>query len=175
MASLGHVAVGLCAARLGVVPGRLGAGMAFFAALSLLPDLDVVAFALRVPYAAPFGHRGASHSICAALLFALLFAPLAAPLCGSFARALLLCAATLLSHGALDMLTDGGLGVAALWPLSPRRYFFPFRPLPVAPIGARLLSPWGRAVMATELLYFLPLWLYALWPRRAFSRGRGRQ
>src|SRR4051794_8729636 len=169
MASLGHVAVGLLAGRLAdraAAPPRLAGAMLFFSLLSLLPDLDVIAFRLGIPYRAPFGHRGAAHSICAALLLALLFAPAAAPLCSSASRALLLCAGVLLSHGALDALTDGGLGVALLWPLSLRRYFAPLRPLPVAPIGRRLLSPWGLRVLGTELLAFTPFWLYALWPRR---------
>jgi inner membrane protein len=71
-----------------------------------------------------------------------------------------------LSHGLLDTLTDGGLGVALLWPYSTQRFFAPWRPIPVAPIGARLLSAYGRQVMWTELIYFLPLFAYSLWPRR---------
>ena len=34
-----------------------------FSALSLAPDLDVVAFRLGIPYSAPWGHSGAAHSI----------------------------------------------------------------------------------------------------------------
>src|SRR5437868_2609888 len=79
MASLGHLAVGMAAGRfwsgLGVKPsgGRrrkatLAREMAAFSALSLTPDLDVLAFRLHIPYSAPFGHRGATHSICTALL-----------------------------------------------------------------------------------------------------------
>lgn len=71
------------------------------------------------------------------------------------------------SHGLLDALTDGGLGAALLWPFSNERMFAPVRPLPVAPIGARMLSSRGLYVATVELLWFLPLWAYALWPRRA--------
>ena len=40
-----------------IVPRRvLWAGVA----LSILPDLDVLAFRFGIPYAAPFGHRGAT-------------------------------------------------------------------------------------------------------------------
>ncbi len=44
--------------------------MVAFSALSLAPDLDVIAFQFGIPYSAPFGHRGAAHSICAALALA---------------------------------------------------------------------------------------------------------
>jgi inner membrane protein len=37
--------------------------------LSLAPDLDVIAFAVGIPYQAPFGHRGASHALLTALVF----------------------------------------------------------------------------------------------------------
>jgi len=87
--------------------------------LAMLPDLDVVAFKLGIPYAAEFGHRGASHSVVAALTIGLCAAPIIArwlrvPLLPTAVAAAL----AVLSHGPLDMLTDGGLGVAALWPLT---------------------------------------------------------
>ena len=44
--------------------------MVAFSALSLAPDLDVIAFRFGIPYAAPFGHRGAAHSIFVALVLA---------------------------------------------------------------------------------------------------------
>ena len=66
----------------------------------------------------------------------------------------------------LDTLTDGGLGIALLWPFSNERYFAPWRPLPVAPIGLRILSPHGLRLMLVEALLFLPVWLVAAWPRR---------
>ena len=173
MASIGHVAVGLAAARFyqGSVEPRpnLLVTMAWMSALALLPDADVIAFTLGIPYRAPFGHRGASHSIMAALLcglFCTLCSWLGRPhsnksplYTGIFAGAVVA------SHGLLDTLTDGGLGVALLWPLSNQRFFAPWRPLPVAPIGFRLISPYGARVMLTELLCFLPLFAYALWPR----------
>jgi inner membrane protein len=51
MASLGHIAVGMAAAR--AQGGGLGR-MASFSALSMLPDADVIAFSLGIPYSAPF-------------------------------------------------------------------------------------------------------------------------
>ena len=167
MASLGHVAEGLAAGRLHASerpwPAMLG-----FSALSLLPDLDVVAFAFGVPYEHPLGHRGASHS----LLVALALGALCVPLARAPARRLrlgLLAAGVAASHGLLDTLTDGGLGAALLWPFDDARLFAPLRPIPVAPIGAGMLSARGLYVLAVEALMFAPLLLYALWPRERLS------
>jgi len=130
-----------------------------------LPDVDVVAFSLGIPYHAPFGHRGASHSFVFAALSGILLAlavrrrPLAT------ARIGLIVAAVVATHGLLDMLTDGGLGVALLWPFSDARYFAPWRPIPVAPIGRRLFGPEGMSLMLKECVLFLPFFVVGLWPR----------
>lgn len=167
MASLGHVAVGMAAARAATAPGKSPVALMIgLSLLSLLPDADVIGFRFGVAYADAFGHRGASHS--------LLFAVVVGVACGSVipfgglsrARRVALCVLVLCTHGLLDTLTDGGLGAALGWPWSLHRFFAPWRPIPVAPIGRRLLSVWGARVMATELVLFLPLLLYALWPRR---------
>jgi len=172
MASLGHVAVGLAAARLyrgtKETTGSLVFRCVAFSAASLLPDADVIAFGLGIPYAAPFGHRGASHSIAFALACGLVAGLVAAR--GTTAargrRVALFIAAIIATHGPLDALTDGGEGVALLWPFSTQRIFFPWRPLPVAPIGIHFLSRAGLAVAKVEILAFAPLFLYGLWPRR---------
>ena len=66
MASLGHVAIGLAVGR-GQGKSRDSRSpwilMALYSVLALLPDVDVIAFRLGVPYEAAFGHRGAFHSI----------------------------------------------------------------------------------------------------------------
>ncbi|MBF5041780.1 metal-dependent hydrolase [Aggregicoccus sp. 17bor-14] len=169
MASIGHVAVGMALGRR--YTGRARGGLvplALLGALALLPDADVVAFRLGIPYAAPWGHRGASHSLALAallgLLAALLVRLLRAP---GAARAGLFTFVAVASHGLLDTLTDGGLGAALLWPASNARFFAPLRPLPVAPIGAGMLSARGLYVLLVETLLFLPFFLYALWPRRS--------
>jgi inner membrane protein len=170
MASIGHVAVGLA---LGRVEGsgrpfkRVLAGMALFSALAMLPDADVVAFKLGIPYGAPWGHRGASHSLVMAAGVALAVAGVARALGGRAGRMGVLAFLAVGSHGLLDALTDGGLGAALLWPFSHARLFAPVRPLPVAPIGAGMLSARGLYVVAVEFICFLPFWAYALWPRRA--------
>ena len=133
-------------------------------ALSLLPDVDVLAFHFHIPYGAPFGHRGASHSLVAALLVGVLAGLLAAGR-GRGLRVGLYAALVTATHGPLDALTDGGLGVALLWPFSLERFFFSWTPIPVAPIGIALISTRGLLVASTELLYFAPLFVYALWRR----------
>ncbi len=171
MASIGHVAVGLAAARLFINHPRGGAelpvAMAAFTALSLLPDADVIAFSLGIPYSAPFGHRGASHSFVAAAAVGVLAGLAARPLGYGFLRAAVFSAAAVASHGLLDSLTDGGLGCALLWPFSTERFFAPWRPIPVAPIGLAFLGPTGLHVAARELLLFAPALAYGLWPRSA--------
>jgi inner membrane protein len=68
------------------------------------------------------------------------------------------------SHGLLDMLTNSDLGIALLWPLAERRFFFPVQPIEVSPLGLRrFLSPWGLAVVLSELRWvWLPLAVMAL-------------
>jgi hypothetical protein len=85
-------------------------------------------------------------------------------------RTALFAVVVLASHGLLDTMTDGGLGCALLWPFSLTRYFAPWRPIPVAPIGWDFLSSYGAIVSAMELALFLPLFVYALRPRRLTMR-----
>jgi inner membrane protein len=136
-----------------------------FSVLSMLPDVDVVGMALGVPYGAPWGHRGATHSLVMAGLLGLAFALLARRGGRTFTITAFLALAVAASHGLLDAMTDGGRGLALLWPFTTRRYFLPWRPIPVAPIGVGFLSSEGLEVAAWELLVFLPLFAYALWPR----------
>lgn len=175
MASLGHIAVGMAAGRLYAKDERearwLAAIMFRFSALSLLPDADVVGLALGIPYGAPFGHRGASHSLVAAVMIGIacgLGAWLGRPPAPA-KKVALYAIAVVATHGLLDALTDGGLGVAHFWPFSYARHFFSWTPIPVAPIGPGFVSDEGLHVATTELLYFSPLFLYALWPRRRSS------
>jgi inner membrane protein len=173
MASIGHVAIGLAASQW-YARDRASRGVAAMAAwslLSLLPDADVLAFRFGVPYAAPWGHRGASHSLAVALVLGVAAYVVARAAKLPRLRTTVLVALVVASHGILDTFTDGGLGCALLWPFSTERFFAPWTPIPVAPIGRRFLSARGLRVAATELVIFaLPL-VYGLWPRRA---GGGR-
>ncbi|MFO0607945.1 MAG: metal-dependent hydrolase [Polyangiales bacterium] len=176
MASFGHIAVGMAAGRFYVGPAapwreRVDA-MVRLSVLSLLPDLDAVGFLFGVPYGAPFGHRGASHALATALLLGAFAAAVVACVGGRWRRALVVASVVAASHGLLDSLTDGGHGIALLWPFDARRIFAPWRPIPVAPIGSGMFSARGRYVVLWELAAFFPLWAYALTPRRASQPAR---
>ncbi len=168
MPGIGHLAVGLAAARVSPAPARTRPWLwvVLLTAASFLPDADVVAFRLGIPYGAPFGHRGALHSLVIAGLVGLLAGLLARLSGASLWRVSLAIALVLVSHDLLDTLTDGGRGIALYWPFSDRRVFAPWRPIPVAPIGLRAFSPGGVRLMLHEALLFLPLFVVALWPRR---------
>jgi inner membrane protein len=128
-------------------------------ALALLPDLDVIAFPLGIPYRSWCGHRGFSHSLCFALLAAAGAAAIAAPLLAMPWLVLLGCFfAVLASHSLLDALTNGGCGVALFSPFDNRRWFFPWRPIQVSPIGWAVFSRWGFRALVSEVVWvWLPL------------------
>lgn len=150
------LAVGLAlgAAR---IPRRL---MVAGIAVSMLPDLDVLAFWLGIPYAHALGHRGFSHALLTAAAVGML-----ATLARHWFRAgrvtvFLFISLAMASHGLLDMCTDGGKGVALLWPWSDARLFAPWRVIEVSPIGvSRFLSARGLEVVRSELLW---IWLPAM-------------
>jgi inner membrane protein len=171
MASLGHIAVGMAAGRAytrrGESPLR---AMGAFSLVSMWPDVDVAGFSLGVPYSAPFGHRGATHSSLVALAIGLAVYLWLRGRSPSAVKASLMATAVALSHGWLDTMTfGGGLGCALLWPLSNHRFWAPdrFRFIPIAPIGLGMFSRSGLAVLLAELILFSPFWIYAVWPRRA--------
>lgn len=140
--------------------GRVPARFWVLSALcAVVPDADVLAFSFGVPYGSVFGHRGFTHSLAFAVLLGVAVAyaffrdaPNRASLAVFFSLATL-------SHAALDALTNGGLGVALLAPFGGARYFFPFRPVEVSPIGVEeFFGEWGLAVIRSELLW---VWLPA--------------
>jgi inner membrane protein len=55
-------------------------------------------------------------------------------------------------------MTNGGKGVGFFIPFSNRRFFYPFRPIRVSPIGAEHFAAKAGAVLASELCWvWLPL------------------
>src|SRR5215208_292058 len=129
MASIGHIAVGMAAARVYHEGRDRGwRSMAAWSALSLLPDADVVGFALGVSYGDPWGHRGATHSLAAAVAGGVAAAVAARVARRPAIRTAVVATLVLASHGLLDSLTDGGLGAALLWPFDLTRYFAPWQP-----------------------------------------------
>lgn len=140
---------------------------------SMAPDADVIGFGLGIRYGDLWGHRGMTHS----LLFAAVVAGFLGILnqkpkhtteslrrgeesgtggqgLGQSAVLAILFFVITASHGVLDAMTNGGLGVAFFSPFDARRYFFPWTPIEVSPIGAgRFFSERGLEVLWSEIVW----------------------
>ena len=153
---------------------RLPRSLIVLAAIaSSVPDIDVLAFRFGIPYESPLGHRGFTHSLLFAVLLAGLLALCVGPALSRpklFAYFFLAIA----SHGLLDAMTNGGKGVGFFIPFSTRRYFLPWRPIRVSPIGATNFAGHAWPVLRSELVWvWLPCACVAVagsvWRRRAIS------
>lgn len=151
-----HALIPLAAAAAGRarISGRLAMMGAF---LAIVPDFDVIGFRLGITYASEWGHRGFTHSLLFAVMAAGLIALLWREARGVRAFLFLLCA--MASHPLLDLLTDGGQGVMIFWPFDTTRWFLPWQPIRVSPIGARFFSERGLETVWSELTL---IWLPAL-------------
>jgi len=125
------------------------------AVLALAPDLDEIGFRYGVKYADLLGHRGLTHSLLAAavvsfVLVLFFYRDGTGPL--SWNQVWLFLFLCMASHGVLDALTKGGLGVAFFAPFSDKRYFFPDRPLAVSPLSIKqFLTSRGLAILINEM------------------------
>lgn len=127
---------------------------------SILPDLDVLAFRLNIAYSSDLGHRGVTHSVAFALVVALLALALSQKLRSTRVFAFAFVGLSAVSHGLLDMITNGGLGVALWWPWSSERFFAAWQVIEVSPLSlSRVFSSRGLAVLQSELLW---VWLPAV-------------
>jgi inner membrane protein len=142
---------------------------------SMLPDADVVGFAFGIRYADLLGHRGLSHSFLFAAVTGCLVAALLTRRAHGSRRARLAVHFSLVtaSHALLDALTDGGLGVALFAPFSRERYFLPWRPIEVSPIGAGFFSARGADVLLSELRWIWMPSVVAAMAGWASRRPRG--
>jgi inner membrane protein len=127
---------------------------------SAIPDLDVIGFRFGIRYADFWGHRGFTHSLLFAALTAsavvLIGFRQTTPGLGRLSLGVYFFLATA-SHGFLDAMTDGGLGVAFFAPFEVHRYFLPWTPIRVSPIAVgQFFSERGLAVIQSELLW---IWL----------------
>jgi inner membrane protein len=140
--------------------------LAVGAACAVIRDLDVLGFSFGIHYGDFLGHRGFTHSLLFAAIVSisasLLFAGGNTRTSSIFLLWAYLFLATA-SHGFLDATTDGGLGVAFFSPFSNERYFLPWAPVRVAPIGLfRFFSMRGLSVFLSELLWiWIPTGLLA--------------
>ena len=147
----------------------------------VLPDADVIGFAFDIPYHHFFGHRGFFHSPFFAFILGVfvvniffrnekIFSPPWLILTVYF----FLITAT---HGILDAFTSGGLGIGLLSPFDDTRYFFPWTPIQVSPIGiGAFFSDWGLKVIFSESIWiWLPSILSAIFVKTLRSKNRGKR
>ncbi|HRH65142.1 MAG TPA: metal-dependent hydrolase [Bacteroidia bacterium] len=125
---------------------------------SAIPDLDAIGYHWGIPYDSLWGHRGITHSFffaavlaCTVLLF---FYRNEKPAIRNRICVFTYFFFATASHPLLDMLTNGGLGVALFAPFSNDRFFFPFRPVKVSPISVGdFFSSRGWIVFKSEFIW----------------------
>src|SRR3954454_6190253 len=147
---------------------------------AVLPDADVITFALGVDYGDLFGHRGFFHSLLFAFLWAVFVVTMEFRKSNTFWRLTLLFFVITASHPLLDAMTNGGLGVAFFSPFDNTRYFFPWRPIEVSPISiSRFFEEGGGLVLRTEFKYIwlplAPIWFCAWTGRKVIQAARARR
>ena len=146
----------IVALTLGKAAGVERRALVWGAGLAMLPDADVLALPFDAGFGGLFGHRGLTHS----LAFAGVAAALAAAALrnaqlpgGSGRRLFCYLFAAIALHGLFDAMTDGGSGIAFFAPFSSARYFLPWRPIEVSPLGAGFFSTRGAEVILNEALW----------------------
>ena len=144
---------------------------------AVLTDADVLSFSFNIGYGEFLGHRGFTHSILFAAIVAWVLAALGFPRerwVASRAKVWLYFFLCGVSHGVLDAMTNGGLGVAFFAPFDLTRYFLPWRPIEVTPIGvASFFSSEGLAVIRSEFRWILlPAAVFVLMVRLIERRPR---
>ena len=129
---------------------------------SMAPDVDVIGLGLGIQYGDYWGHRGFTHSILFAIIVSLTFTFAVfwrRPHKRMIASYLFL---STVSHGVIDALTNGGLGIAFFSPIDDSRYFLPWQPIEVCAIGPGFFSAEGIHVLVSEMIWvWMPCILFA--------------
>lgn len=121
---------------------------------SILPDIDVLGFRIGIHYGDLWGHRGMTHSLLFAAAVAVVMGFRLKVEAGDRWKLALLLFVITASHGVLDAMTNGGLGVAFFSPFNRERYFFPWTPVQVSPIGASgFFTGSGLSVIWSEIVW----------------------
>jgi inner membrane protein len=126
--------------------------------LPVIPDADVIGFKFGIPYSSFWGHRGFFHSLFFSCVlgtvtgFILVWAGSRKWKQGLLYAGFLSFVTAL--HGILDAFTNRGLGIALLSPFIEKRYFSPFTPIKVSPIGIKSFLD-GRSIdiLVNEILW----------------------
>lgn len=127
---------------------------------SMLPDTDVISFSFGIPYESMWGHRGITHSFFFAFMMSLLLLLIIKPASEKRWKYFIYLFIAISSHAILDAFTNGGRGVAFFAPFDNERYFFPFTPIRVSPLGIDALqSGYGLRVFMSEIKW---VWLPSL-------------
>jgi inner membrane protein len=151
-----HPIVAVTLGRLIGMPSRT---IAIGSLLSIVPDLDFVAFYTQYEDWHIIGHRGITHSIAFAIVLGLIatrFCTVTRAFDRDWWRTFLFLTFCTASHGMVDACTSGGAGIAFLWPFTEARFFFPWNPIQVSPIGLEFLQWEGVEVLISEFRW---VWL----------------
>jgi inner membrane protein len=125
---------------------------------SVLPDADVIGFKFGIKYSDFFGHRGFFHSIFFAVIVGVLMSSIFFRENRVFSKQWwklsIYFGFITASHGLLDALTNGGLGVALLSPFDNYRCFFSATPILVSPINPdKFLTMRGLKILTNEFIW----------------------
>jgi inner membrane protein len=126
------------------------------AACAIAPDMDVMCKRFGIEYDQLLGHRGLTHSLIFALILSGLVVLLAfqKPLDGiSRKKLFLIFFLATASHGVLDAMVDGTLGVAFFAPFLATRFFLPWRPIVSSPVGWSFFSAAGATTLMNEFVW----------------------
>jgi inner membrane protein len=132
---------------------------------SCIPDIDALGplFDAREP--SLFAARGFSHSLVFAAIFTLIVAALFFRSASTRARsiAIAIVFASTASHGIVDAMSVGDVGVAFFAPFSSTRFFLPLRVIAACPNAPpEHIGAWIKLLAANELLFILaPAFLIA--------------
>ena len=123
---------------------------------AIAPDFDVICKRFGIEYSHMLGHRGLTHSLLFAVVLSGIIMLLAfrKPLAGvSRLRLFVFFFLATASHGVLDAMVNGTLGVAFLAPFSAARYFLPWRPIVSSPVGWEFFSAAGATTLMNEFVW----------------------
>ena len=143
------------------------------ATCAILPDVDVIGFWMGLPYEHVLGHRGLTHSLAFAMVLSFVVVGTffrGEPWVAARPRIFIYFFLATASHGVLDAVTNGGLGVAFFAPFDNTRYFFPFRPIEVSPLSMTgFFTREGVTILANEIVW---VWLPSFLMASGFYFGR---
>jgi len=122
--------------------------------VAVAPDFDTLAMGFfGITYDSLFGHRGYFHSpfflLCSSAIVAAIVArgrPWRVT-----ARIAAMWGGCAITHPLLDAVTDGGLGVMLLFPISTARLFLPWRPIHVSPLSILRFFDNAGHILRSEL------------------------